>query len=49
MQVLDGHGYYMMIAAGIESLYPAGGWVRETWEDIGRFCFPHCLLTQRDL
>ena len=21
MQVLDGHGYYMMIAAGIESLY----------------------------
>ena len=25
MQVLDGHGYYMMIAAGIESLYPGWG------------------------
>ena len=24
MQVLDGHGYYIMIAAGIESLYPPG-------------------------
>ena len=33
---LGGHGYYMMIAAGIESLYPPG-MSQERLEDIGRF------------